>query len=70
MKERKFWGWGYEDELLSEEEENNIDKRIAETFQLDSVERIDIPKAEQIELPKSRINPPKSLGSIFSKNQL
>ena len=70
MKERKFWGWGYEDELLSEEEENNIDKRIAETFQLDSVERIDIPKAEQIELPKSRINPPKSLGSIFSKNKL
>ena len=70
MKERKFWGWGYEDELLSEEEENNIDKRIAETFQLDSVERIDIPKAEQIELPKSRINPPNSLGSIFSKNQL
>ena len=70
MKERKFWGWGYEDELLSEEEENNIDKRIAETFQLDSVKRIDIPKAEQIELPKSRINPPKSLGSIFSKNQL
>ena len=70
MKERKFWGWGYEDELLSEEEENNIDKRIAETFQLDSVERIDIPKAEQTELPKSRINPPKSLGSIFSKNQL
>ena len=70
MKERKFWGWGYEDELLSEEEENNIDKRIAETFKLDSVERIDIPKAEQIELPKSRINPPKSLGSIFSQNQL
>ena len=70
MKERKFWGWGYEDELLSEEEENNIDKRIAETFQLDSVERIDIPKAEQIELPKSRINPPKSLGPIFSKNHL
>ena len=70
MKERKFWGWGYEDELLSEEEENNIDKRIVETFQLDSVERIDIPKAEQIELPKSRINPPKSLGSIFSKDQL
>ena len=70
MKERKFWGWGYEDELLSEEEENNIDKIIAETFQLDSVERINIPKAEQIELPKSRINPPKSLGSIFSQNQL
>ena len=26
MRKRKFWGWGYEDELLSDEEENNIIK--------------------------------------------
>ena len=24
MRARKFWGWGYEDELLTFEEENNI----------------------------------------------
>ena len=40
MRARKFWGWGYEDKLLTSEEENNIDKRIAKTFELDSVERI------------------------------
>ena len=43
MRARKFWGWGYEDELLTLEEENNIDMRIAKTFELDSVERIEIP---------------------------
>ena len=40
MRVRKFWGWGYADELLSEEEEKKIDKRIASTFSLDEVDRI------------------------------
>ena len=70
MKVRKFWGWGYEDELLSEEEENSIDKRIASTFQLDSVERIDIPKVNDIELSKSKLIPPKGLEDILSDNKL
>jgi alkyldihydroxyacetonephosphate synthase len=70
MKVRKFWGWGYEDELLSEEEENSIDKRIASTFQLDSVERIDIPKVNDIELSKSKLIPPKGLEDILSDDKL
>ena len=49
MRKRKFWGWGYEDELLSDEEENNIDKRIASTFNLDSVDRIEIPDIKSID---------------------
>ena len=32
MRKRKFWGWGYEDELLSDEEENNIDKKNSNNF--------------------------------------
>ena len=55
MRKRKFWGWGYEDELLTEDEENNIDKRIATTFNLESVTRIDIPKINDIDLPEPRI---------------
>ena len=70
MRKRKFWGWGYEDEVLSEEEENNIDKRIASTFNLDSVERVDLPKLQDIDLPKSKINLPKSLETIFSDDKL
>ena len=52
MRLRKFWGWGYDDELLSSEEENNIDQRIAKTFQLDQVERIEIPKISDIDINK------------------
>ena len=64
MRARKFWGWGYEDELLTVEEENNIDKRIAKTFELDSVERIEIPKIEKVNLPKSSLKSPNSLKAV------
>ena len=64
MRTRKFWGWGYEDELLTSEEENNIDKRIAKTFGLDSVERIEIPKIEDINLPESSLKSSISLKAI------
>ena len=70
MRKRKFWGWGYEDEILSDDEENNIDKRIASTFNLESVERIALPRIEDIDLPKPQINLPKSLEKFFSDDKL
>ena len=70
MRTRKFWGWGYEDELLTDEEENNIDKRIASTFNLDSVNRIKVPTLGEIDLPEPRIKTLKSLESLFSDDKL
>ena len=70
MRKRKFWGWGYEDEILSDDEENNIDKRIASTFNLDSIERIGLPRIEDIDLPKPQINFPKNLEKFFSDDKL
>jgi alkyldihydroxyacetonephosphate synthase len=70
MRRRKFWGWGYEDELLTDEEENNIDKRIASTFNLDSVNRIKVPTLGEIDLPEPGIKIPKSLESLFSDDKL
>jgi len=70
MRARKFWGWGYEDELLTEDEENNIDKRIASTFNLDSVNRINIPRIEDINLENSSIKKPNSLHGLLSDNKL
>ena len=70
MRIRKFWGWGFEDELLSEDEEKNIDKRIASTFNLDSIERLSIPKANDIDLHKPKIKESKSLEAIFSSDKL
>ena len=40
MRERKFWGWGYSDELLTDEEDKNIEQRILNNFSLSEVETI------------------------------
>ena len=70
MRLRKFWGWGYDDELLSSEEENNIDQRIAKTFQLDHVERIEIPKISDIDINKPQFSTPSTLKKILSDDKL
>ena len=70
MRERKFWGWGYSDELLTDEEDKNIEQRILNSFSLSEVETIPIPKAKDIELHKSKISPPSSLKNLFSSDHL
>ena len=70
MRVRKFWGWGYADELLSEEEEKKIDKRIASTFSLDEVDRIKIPEVDEIEIQKPKIKSPKNLMSLFTDEKM
>ena len=70
MRLRKFWGWGYDDELLSDEEEKSIDRRIAKTFDLDNVHAIKIPDADDIEIPGSKIKSPKSLENLFTDNKI
>ena len=69
MRKRKFWGWGYADELLSAEEEKNIDSRIAKTFKLDEVETLPIPDIKDIELPESSLVVPKTLKDIMSDDK-
>ena len=70
MRLRKFWGWGYDDELLSDEEEKSIDRRVAKTFDLDDVQTIKIPDADDIEIPESKIKSPKSLENLFTNNKI
>ena len=70
MRIRKFWGWGYADELLSDEEEKKIDKRIASAFSLDEVDRIKIPEVDEIEIQKPKIKSPKNLMSLFSGEKM
>jgi len=69
VRKRKFWGWGYADELFSAEEEKNIDSRIAKTFQLDDIETLPIPKVEDIDLPKPRLGAPSALSKVLSDDK-
>ena len=70
MRERKFWGWGYADELLTDEEDKNIEQRILNNFSLSEVETIPVPKAKDIELQKSKISSPSSLKNLLSSDHL
>ena len=69
MRKRKFWGWGYSDELLTAEEEKSIDSRIAKTFQLDEIDTLPIPKVEDIDLPKSALSIPSTLKTVLSDDK-
>ena len=66
MKQRKFWGWGYADQVLTEEEEQAVENRILKNFNLSEVDVLPIPSASEIDLRKPRINLPGSLKSLFS----
>jgi len=70
MKKRKFWGWGYEDDLLTASEEESIEARILSTFDVQEVSILPIPKAEDIELPSVKISIPKSLENILTDDHL
>ena len=49
MRKRKFWGWGYADEILSDQEDKNVEERILGRFSLSEVETIPVPKAQDIQ---------------------
>ena len=70
MKQRKFWGWGYADQVLTEEEEQAVENRILKNFNLSEVDVLPIPSASEIDLRKPRINLPGSLKSLFSDDKL
>ena len=70
MQKRKFWGWGYQDQVLSNEEDAAIESLIAAHFSLDEVPSLPIPLAEDIDLPKPRVKIPQTLENVLSKDHL
>ncbi len=63
---RKFWGWGIEEADISPQEKSDLAKRMEEQFSLSGLEVTPPPRLEELDLPRSRIEPPRSLSSIFS----
>ena len=70
MQKRKFWGWGYQDQVLSDKEDAAIESLIAANFSLDEVPKIPIPLAEDIDLPMPRVNIPRTLEKVLSEDHL
>jgi len=63
-KRRKFWGWGWEGEGLTDAELKRIDSFWASQFGAKDLEVTAPPEANEIELRASRIHIPPSLEGI------
>jgi alkyldihydroxyacetonephosphate synthase len=62
----KHWGWGYEDQQPSRDQVEGIAKAVTDRlgFEVDEIEEA-VP-LEAVELPESRLQPPKELAEMFS----
>jgi alkyldihydroxyacetonephosphate synthase len=65
-RRRKHWGWGWEDQQPSREQVEGIARAVTDRlgFEVDRVEE-PVP-LEQVELPESRLDPPKRFAEMFS----
>ena len=60
----KFWGWGYEDEGLSEEERSALLGNFSDTLGFDLSEPVPAPSVDEVQLRPPRISPPGSLSDV------
>jgi alkyldihydroxyacetonephosphate synthase len=63
-RRRKFWGWGYEGEVLTPEETRWLEATWAAFFGVDHFEVTPPPAPEEIALPSPRLAPPTHLREI------
>lgn len=68
MRQRrlKFWGWGYEDEGLPAEQQQQIGALLAARFGLTELHPQAPPRLEDLQLPAPRLTPPPALAGICS----
>jgi len=65
-RRRKFWGWGWEDEGPSAEEQQEIARLLAARFRLPEVTITPPPRIEELQLRAPRVRPPAALDGICS----
>src|SRR2546429_1540331 len=57
-RRRKFWGWGYEGEGPTRDQQAQMAKTLAGMFDLDDLHVAEPPTIEELELPPPRLEPP------------
>lgn len=67
---RKFWGWGYEGQGPSAEQERGIAQALAGRFGVALPDPVPSPRIEEIELRAPRVAPPPALAAICSTDPL
>jgi len=65
-RRQKFWGWGWEDEGPTAEQQQRIAQLLAARFTLGDLPIATPPRLEEISLRPPRINPPAALAAVCS----
>ena len=63
-RKRKFWGWGYEDQGPTPEQQKHMAERMAKRFGLGPLEITPPPKESELNLRAPRVKPPAALEAI------
>ena len=63
-RRRKFWGWGYEGEGPTRDQQEQMAKTLAGMFHLDELAVAEPPTVEELELPAPRLSPPDALAPL------
>ena len=68
MKERKFWGWGYEGEGLSDAEVEQVGTDMHARFGVEPQAVIAPPTLASLTIPEPKLAPPSSLAQLCSQD--
>ncbi|TAM84381.1 MAG: FAD-binding oxidoreductase, partial [Candidimonas sp.] len=60
----KFWGWGYEDEVVPAREIDWLESVWSKRFGVSGFPNVPAPRAEEIVLPKPRVKIPDTLAAL------
>jgi len=67
--ERKFWGWGYEGEGLSDADVEQVGNDMHARFGVQSRQTIAAPALASLTIPEPRLRPPASLESLCTQDR-
>lgn len=68
-RRRSWWGWGYDDQAMTDEQVGRLGQVVATRFALDDLAINPVPELDQVALPDPRIAPPSSLAAICSTDR-
>src|SRR5438132_10047608 len=67
-RRRSWWGWGWEDEALTQEQAEALGKAVAARFGLDELRARPAPSLSSLDLRTPRLTPPRALADICSSD--
>src|SRR4051794_5576195 len=69
QRTRKFWGWGYEGEGLTDAEVEDVGREMRGRFGVEPWAIAPPPALDSLNMPEPRLDPPRSMESMFSQVQ-